>query len=396
MAATSALAGFSKGIAGLRRLAAGLCLAACLLSAFPAWATVLPDQRIDLLYHGYDGGGASIDGPSVLVRKNFGNSVSVAANYYVDMVSSASIDVEATASPYSEERTEYGLSTQYLRDRTSINLGYVRSTENDYDATTYSFGVSQTFFGDLTTLGMGISFGDDLVGQNTDPAFSEELQRRRYSVSLTQILTRSLIAALSFETASDEGYLNNPYRSVRYLDASTGGYSYQREVYPGTRNSDAASIRAIYYLPYRAAVRLEYRRFADSWGIDANNYELRFTHPYNDQWLFETRFRRYRQTGADFYSDLFPYRDAQNFLARDKELSPFTSTTFGLGVTYTLPTGFIPGFDKTTANLYWDRMKFDYSDFRDARVSPDDFSPGQEPLYSLTADVIRLYLSFWY
>jgi len=59
-----------------------------------AQAAVLPDERIDILYHGYDGGGAQIDGPSILVRKSVGSSVSVAASYYVDMLSSASIDVQ--------------------------------------------------------------------------------------------------------------------------------------------------------------------------------------------------------------------------------------------------------------------------------------------------------------
>lgn len=359
-------------------------------------ANVLPDQRVDLLYHGYDGGGAQIDGPSILVRKNFGNSVSVSANYYVDMVSSASIDVEATASPYSEKRTEYSVNTEYLHDRTTLRLGYANSTESDYEATTYSFGISQTFFGDLTTIGMGVSFGEDIVGQNDNPEFMREVERRRYSVNLSQILTKNLIAAVSVEHVADQGFLNNPYRSVRYLDDSGSGYSYQPEIYPETHNSDAIGIRAIYHLPYRAALRGDYRVFSDSWGIDANNWELRYTHPYKDSWLFEVKYRAYEQTAADFYSDLFPYRDAQNFLARDKELSPFTSSTIGLGITYQLPFGLIPGFDKSTANLYWDYMDFDYEDFRDVRVDATQFSPGQEPLYRLKADVIRLYFSFWY
>jgi hypothetical protein len=286
-------------------------------------ANVLPDQRIDLLYHGYDGGGAQIDGPSILVRKNFGNSVSIAANYYVDMVSSASIDVEATASPYSEERTEYSLSGQYLRDRTTLSFGYTTSTENDYDAETYSFGISQTFFGDLTTIGLGVSLGKDIVGQNGNAEFERELERRRYTFNISQILTKNLIAAISVENVADQGYLNNPYRSVRYLDQSSGGYSYQPELYPHTHNSDAVGLRAIYHLPYRAALRADYRKFSDSWGIEASNYELRYTHPFREQWLFEIKYRAYEQTGADFYSDLFPYRDAQNFLARDKELSSF-------------------------------------------------------------------------
>ena len=366
-------------------------------------AAVLPDERIDLLYHGYDGGGAQIDGPSILVRKNIGTSVSVSANYYVDMVSSASIDVEATASPYSEERKETGFTGQYMVDRSTISLGYTSSKENDYDSSTYSFGIDQSFFGDLTTLGFGVSFGEDTVGQNTDPTYERKLQRRKYSINASQIVTKNLLASLSFDSVSDQcldltqdqSCLNNPYRSVRYL-SGTGGYLYQSEIYPHTRNSDALGLRAIYYLPYRASVRLEARQFSDSWGIDADNIELRYLHPYNDQWLFEVKYRIYEQTGADFYADLFPYRDAQNFLARDKELSPFSSNTIGLGVTYKIPAGVIPWFEKSTANLYWDHFNIDYDDFRDARVSPTDYAAGEEPLYSLQADVIRLYFSFWF
>ncbi len=379
-----------------------LILLLCLFTA-SAQAAVLPDERVDVLYHGYDGGGVQVDGPSILVRKNVGASVSVAANYYVDMVSSASIDVVTQGSKYSEERKEASLSGKYLIDRSTISLGYVGSKENDYDAKTFSFGIDQSFFGDLTTLGLGVSFGDDVVGQNTDPTFSRDLQRRKYSFNASQIVTKNLLASLSFDSVSDQCLdlteeqtcLNNPYRSVRYMTES-GGYSYQAELYPHTRNSDALGIRAIYYLPYRASIRAEARQFSDSWGIDADNFELRYLHPYRDQWLFEVKYRIYSQTGADFYADLFPYVDAQNYLARDKELSPFSSNTFGLGVTYKIPVGIIPWFDKSTANFYWDRFDIDYDDFRDLRVSPSDYATGEEPLYSLQANVFRIYLSFWY
>jgi len=366
-------------------------------------AAVLPDERVDMLYHGYEGGGVQVDGPSILVRKNIGASVSVAANYYVDMVSSASIDVVTQGSKYAEERKEASVSGQYMVDRSTLKLGYVSSEENDYDAATYSFGIDQSFFGDLTTIGFGVSFGDDVVGQNTDPAFARDLQRRKYSINASQIVTKNLLASVSFDSSSDqclnltedETCLNNPYRSVRYLTES-GGYLYQAELYPHTRNSDALGIRAIYYLPYRASIRAEARQFSDSWGVDADNFELRYLHPYREQWLFEVKYRIYQQSGADFYADLFPYVDAQNYLARDKELSPFSSNTFGLGVTYKIPAGLVPWFDKSTANFYWDRFDIDYDDFRDLRVSPEDYAPGEEPLYSLQANVFRLYLSFWF
>ena len=69
----------------------------------PAGAAVLPDDRADALYHRYEGGGVTVDGPSLLVRKKFGEKYSVAANYYMDIVSSASIDVLTQASPYKED-----------------------------------------------------------------------------------------------------------------------------------------------------------------------------------------------------------------------------------------------------------------------------------------------------
>jgi len=382
-----------------------LLLVALVLISSLVQAAVLPDERVDMLYHGYDGGGVQVDGPSILVRKNVGAAVSVSANYYVDMVSSASIDVVTQGSKYAEERKETGLSGQYMVDRSTIKVGYISSKENDYDAATYSFGVDQSFFGDLTTIGFGVSFGDDVVRQNLDPTFERDLQRRKYSFNASQIVTKNLLASLSFDSASDqclnltddETCLNNPYRSVRFADPSVEkGYRYQAELYPHTRNSDALGIRAIYYLPYRASVRAEARQFSDSWGVDADNFELRYLHPYREQWLFEVKYRIYQQSGADFYADLFPYEDAQNYLARDKELSPFSSNTFGLGVTYKIPVGLVPWFDKSTANFYWDRFDIDYDDFRDVRDSETKYAPGEEPLYSLQANVFRVYLSFWF
>jgi hypothetical protein len=377
----------------------------------PVGAAVLPDERVDVLEHQYDGGGIQVTGPSILVRKNIGKSVSVSANYYVDMVSSASIDVLASASRYSEERKQKSVSADYMNDRTTYSVGYTTSDENDYQAKTYNLGVSQSFFGDLTTLNFGFSFGQDVVGRNLkgipDPAFKLDKDTRRYTLNLSQIVTRNLIAEISLESGTEacigmeegETCLNNPYRSYSYIQ--NGARALALEKYPLTHNSDAASIRAIYHLPYSAAVRTDVRRYTDSWGVTATNAEIRYIHDFKKDLLLEVKYRVYSQTAADFYSDLFPYKDAQNFMARDKELSPFSSKTIGLGLTYKFPWT-IPGVDKSTANLFWDHMAIDYEDFRDyanfsgKKAADTAYKVGEEPLYSLDADIIRFYLSFWF
>lgn len=374
------------------RRAAALLLA--LSASATATAAVLPEERADLLYHSYDGGGVEVSGPSLLVRKNVTDNLSAYGNYYVDTVSSASIDVVTTASPYADERVEKRAGVDYLHDNTTLSLSYTNSDESDYLADTISFDISQDMFGDLTTVSLGYSQGNDKIGKSNDPTFKANAHRQNYRVGLSQVLTKNLLLALSLETITDQGYLNNPYRSVRYLDSSSAlGFSYEPEVYPETHTSDAVAIRARYYLPYRASIYGEYRRYDDTWGVGANNYEIGYVHPYGERWLFEVRLREYSQTAADFYSDLFPRQQAQNFLARDKELSEFSSHSFGTTVTYDLKSHW--GFaDRSTVNLAFDHIQFDFNNFRD--LTKLTGTPGTEPLYRYSANVLQLYFSLWF
>jgi hypothetical protein len=376
-------------------------VAAALLS-LPAAAGVLPEDRADVLYHRYDGGGVTIHGPSLLVRKKMAEKYSVSANYYMDMVTSASIDVEVSgASEYKEERDQYGLGFDYLRGKTTYSLSYTTSEENDYEAETASFGISQDLFGDLTTVTMGFSKGEDVVRNATDPLFEEDIERWSYRVGVSQILTKTLIANLGLEVITDEGYLNNPYRSYRYVNpANDQLFALEQEIYPHTRTSNAVALNAKYFLPYRAAVNGGYRYFTDTWGIRADTFEIGYTHPFGP-WTFEVGYRNYSQTAADFYSDLFERRDEQNFMARDKELSTFTSHRVRIGGTYEfVRTGW--GFiKKGSASLFYDRLEFDYEDFRDARYSMDasaeNFRPaGTEPFYTFGANVIQAFVSVWF
>ena len=360
------------------------------------FAGVLPEDRADVLYHLYDGGGVTIDGPSILVRKKVGKSISVVGHYYLDMVSSAAIDVITTASPYTEEREQWSLGMDYLRGNTTMRLNYVSSEESDYDAETIAFSVSQDMFGDLTTLTLGYALGDDLVRRSDDPSFRRTLDKQTYAIGLTQILTKNLISTLNFETVTDEGFLNNPYRSVRYFDAGSAlGYSYEPELYPNTRTSNAVGLRARYFLPYRAAIEGEYRYFIDTWDVEGHTAALTYIHPWKD-FTFTGKFRYHNQTGAHFYRDIFSRSEATNFRGRDKELSPLTSYTFKIKASYEFLNddgndwGFIK---KASVTGSIDFLHVDYDDFSDLTAA----APlGSEPLYKLDADIFQIFVTIWY
>jgi Protein of unknown function (DUF3570) len=360
-----------------------------------AVAGVLPEDRADLMFHSYDGGGVTIDGPSLLVRKKFAEKYAVNASYYVDMVSSASIDVITTASPYDEERTQYGVGFEYLRGKVTYAASFSNSSENDYDADTASLSVSQDMFGDLTTVTLSFTRGWDDVTRRGDLLFADEVNRRIYGVDISQVATKNLILGLSYETITEEGFLNNPYRQVRFVDPDSAlGYSYEFERYPRTRTANALSLRGRWYLPYRAALQADYRFYTDTWELQSNTAEVAYTHPLDAEWTFDVHYRFHTQEAAEFYSDLFPRVDFQNFLARDKELASMQSHTLGFGVAYAFKPSMLSFLERSSLNLRYDRIRFDYDDFRDLRVT--GVAPGTEPLYTFDADVIRFYFSGWF
>lgn len=361
-----------------------------------AQAATLPVDSVDMLYHRYDGGGMVIDGPVILARKSVGPQVSVSGQYYVDMVSAASVDVLATASAYKEERTEYTLGVDYLYDRAIMSMGFTNSSENDYEANTLYFTVSQEFFGGMSTLTLGYAGGWDEVGKRGNDSFSEDADRRNFQLGLSQVLTRNMLVGLDLEVVTDEGFLQNPYRQNRYLDPNDAtAFLYQPERYPETRTSTAVAARAIYHLPYRASIRGEYRYFTDTWGIQAHTVQLGYVHGLNQHWSLEGSVRYYRQSEADFYSDLFLYENSQNHLARDKEMSAFSGTTLATGAVYEWKQTSLPGIKRLQFSLLLDWLNFDYDNFRDVTAS-GNYLPGEEPLYSFDALVTRASLILEY
>ncbi len=346
--------------------------------AGPAVAATLPEERADALYHYYSGGGIDVQGPALLVRKNFAEKYSVTASYYQDSISGASIDVVTNASAYSETRNQFGLGFDYLYGDTLMSISYTQSDENDYEARTLDVGLSHDFFGGMSTLALGFSRGDDTV-MRVDTSFEDTVDRFQYRLGWTQILSPTFVAALSYEGISEEGFLNNPYRSARVLGASV------QERYPRTRTSNALGIQANKYWGDRSFVtRVKYRFYDDTWGIGAHNIEFMFSRRLSEKTEFGVGGRFYTQTAANFYSDNF----AQEFryMARDKELSDFTSASIGGRISYELfrDRGRLA---KGKVTLIFDRIHFDYDNFSDIRSGE---------LYEFNANVIQIFFSAWY
>ena len=346
-------------------------------------AATLPEDRADAMFHSYDGGGVTVDGPAILVRKSVKQNLSLSASYYQDTISGASPDVIATASKYSDKRDEYSLNADYLYNDATINVGFTKSEEDDYTADTYQLGLAQEVFGGMTTVTISFARGDDEVGNIDNPAFSESVDRLSYQLGISQILSDSLIINANLETIADEGFLNNPYRKVRILGVFAGD-----EVYPETRTSHALSLSGKYYWPSesRIAASLGYRYFTDTWDIQAHTLNMGLSYALNELSILDVYYRYYTQGNASFYQDDFD--SSQNYMARDKELSQFSNHVIGVQASYQVFDSRY-GLDRGSLNVGLESISYSYDNYTDVTSA----SGGN---YSFDAISARVFFSVWY
>lgn len=345
-----------------------LCSGALAWLVVLAWASmvraeVLTEDRSEGMYHRYDGGGVTVQGPALLVRKDFKNKLSTSLVYYRDSISAASPDIYiAGASPYEDTRNEIGVSAEYLYENALLNAAYIYSDESDYRANTLSFGSSYEVFGGLTKFSMGFSRGWDKVLENGNPLFDENADHYNYTLGWNQVLTKDLVFDLDYEGIADKGYLHSPYRKALLQGVAVD------EQYPSTRTSNAVSLSAIKYWDYGASSYIKYRFYTDSWDITGHTAEIGYSQYFGSKWLADLYVRHYKQNGASFYANNF--ETEQNYMARDKELSDFTSNTIGAKVSYKLFDRY-KILDAATLNLAYDLLRFDYDGYTKRNPATD-------------------------
>lgn len=336
-------------------------------------AAELPEDKAEAMLHVYEGGGVRAIGPAVLVRKSLLDKVSVAASYYVDAVSNASIDVVTTASPYRETRKAYDFSLDYVYRDVSITTSINTSKEPDYVADRWGIDVSQEVYNGMTTVSLGYTHGDDKVGRKTT-GFFDSARHWQYRFGLTQILSPRWLGSINFEAVSNDGFLGSAYRSARVFGAAVP------ERNPRTRSSRAVKLRTIYDLGDRNAVSGEYRYFWDTWGIKAHTAQVGYSRYFGELWLADSFFRFHTQDKALFYSD-----NAQSetlYVTRNRQLGTYKTYGFGGKLSYTAGR-YYGRFDVKLDGAY-EYVRFNHSDFTDLRTGKP---------YSYNAHVMQLLVS---
>ncbi len=272
------------------------------------------------------------------------------AHFLVDAITSASAGSGANnAKPFTETRYEGGGG--YIHefdgpkdswlDRYRIGGDAKYSTESDYE----SLFLGARFEADLAqknaTFGLSLGLSDDTATNAgaqspmggpqiqcdvTRAATSTQCSLSTYSLStsLSQILSKNALAAVSYDLEKLDGYQANPYRTVV---TATG---LAPEVHPNSRVRQAFAGTLKYYLPATHTTLIgAYRYYRDDWKIHAHTPELRIVQAVGTMADASVRYRYYRQTASYFYEDRYPALDTSkvNYVTDDPKMSGYDGMT---------------------------------------------------------------------
>ena len=214
--------------------------------------------------------------------------------YIVDMVSAASPDIVATASPrWSEVRNAGNVGARYKPG----NFGVALSGSTSYTPDYLSLGGGGQLIQDLDeknlTLTGGYSYGHDTIGRTGTPfsVFSHELTYHTLSLGISRVVNPSVVVSLSGDLVLERGDQSKPYRYIPIFtpDAAARvprGASVETvaafriqarplEQLPLARDRGAVSAR-LAWRTGSTTVRLDERVYSDNWGLLASTSDGRW------------------------------------------------------------------------------------------------------------------------
>jgi hypothetical protein len=276
--------------------------------------------------------------PRLHVATPVGETTDVDLVYSMDIWTSASIDIAASASKaITEQRDELDVHVNHEFDALGVKAGYRFSKEPDYESHGATLGISRDFADKNSTLALDATGTFDTVGRAGDPGFARPMRVLSGRTSFTQVLDRSTLLQLIYELSQAQGFLSSPYRFVgiqtehafcNRLAAGASPYCLP-ETNPNLRLKHAAALRLQRALGEHFSVGASYRFYLDDWNVMSHTATGELSFLPGAQTLLALRYRFYTQTAASQYKSYYDRADLK-FYTNDKKLSPMSSHRIAL------------------------------------------------------------------
>lgn len=284
----------------------------------------------------------------------------VNASFLVDMVTAASADIIATASPrWREVRYVPSIGGHKKVGDADLSLKANLSHEPDYLATSFGGGVSIDLRQKTITPAIGYEFSHDISGRagTAFAIYSREINRHGIDASVTFVLDKATFFAASFTAVLETGDTSKPYRYLPMFAPDVAARVPAGLSIDGV-NKNRLSIRTLEQLPTdrqrwaiagllahrfsASTLRAEERLYVDSWGLKATTTSSQFLIDATERLRLWPAARFHLQTGASFWQRAYaavPSKTDESFTlpalrTGDRELGPLYGVTLGGGARY--------------------------------------------------------------
>lgn len=252
-------------------LLAGLCL-----SGFSALAEEGRGAAWVSVFHTSDR--LTVVSPQLSVKAPVLDEADIEAAMDVDIITAATVDVVAAASPrgYSETRHGYSVGgTYHAAEGADIGLSYIPSFEPDYVSHGALAHASTEWIDRRLTVDAAYRFARDRVGR-TGSARSEwsDLSVHGASLTFSWVFDPWMVGQLNYEFQAQFGYMESPYRYVPLYYAGFPGPISVGESVPDTRLRHALSGDLRRALGGGFFGRSHLRFYMDSWGVLSHTEEF--------------------------------------------------------------------------------------------------------------------------
>ena len=273
-----------------------------------------------------------VEQPMIDAHLEPGENDTVDAHFLVDAITSASAATGADGVPFTEHRYEVGADWTHAFHKIKVGINGRVSDEPDYFSLFGGLHIEVPLAENNTVFGLSGNFGhDDVSNAGAQgpfvPSITGTLTSYLGSASLSQVVSKNAIIAVTYDVADLQGFQQNPYRTV-IINGPVPELVSER--HPTERIRQAVALSGRWYLPSTGTTLIgSYRYYYDDWGIVAHTPELRFIQAAGSSVEFGARYRYYWQTAANFYQDTYTTADPaiNPYLSDDPKLSKFTGQT---------------------------------------------------------------------
>lgn len=231
-----------------------------------------------------------------------------------------------------DQRTDTTVSYKHFWDTFALQLNTGLSDEDDYRAKNLALSLHKELNNGLTEVALAFAYSRDKLQPSDSEQFLDRVESadkylQEFGATLTQVINTSTIIQTSLNYEKQWGFLSDPYKTVFAEN------NILPDTRPETRYAWSWTTDVRHFVDAaNGAVKVKYRWFSDSWGVNSHTLNLQWHQNLPGDWAIIPSLRLYSQSEANFFANTFSSLSAETHYSSDYRLSAYGARGVGLEV----------------------------------------------------------------